>query len=221
MKIFIDTANVDEIRKAVEMGVADGVTTNPTLLSREVQRTGRSPKEILVDICNLVDGPVSAEVIALDVDGIVREGRELAGLHPNIVIKVPMTTDGLAATRRLVGEGIRTNTTLVFSVNQALLCAKAGTTFVSPFIGRLDDVGHIGMDLVEQILTVYDNYGFTTEIIVASIRHPMHVAEAAMLGADIATVPFRVIEQLVKHPLTDVGIERFLTDWKRVQDANK
>ncbi len=211
MKFFIDTANIDEIRKGVDMGMVDGVTTNPSLIARE-----KKPfEEILAEICATVDGPISAEVISLDADGMVEEGRKLAALHSNIVIKVPMTTDGLKAVKRFAAEGIKTNVTLVFSATQALLAAKAGATFVSPFVGRLDDISLTGMDLVNDIMTIYDNYGYQTEVIVASIRNPVHVLDAALIGADIATIPFNVIAQLAKHPLTDIGMEKFLADWKK------
>ena len=216
MKVFIDTANVEEIKEVASWGVLDGVTTNPTLLAREIKRTGRKPEVILKEICDIVRGPVSAEVTALDWEGIVREGKELAKLSEYITIKVPMTIDGLKATKILRSEGIMTNMTLVFSPNQALLAAKAGTTFVSPFIGRLDDVGHEGMFLVKEIMEIYENYAFETEVIVASVRHPMHIVEAARIGADIVTAPYKVLEKISKHPLTDIGIERFLNDWKEV-----
>ena len=215
MKFFIDTANLDEIREAATLGVLDGVTTNPTLLAREVERSGLDPKDILHQICELVDGPVSAEVTHLDLDGMVKDGRELSGIHSNIVIKIPITEDGLKATKILKSEDIRVNTTLVFSTNQAMLAAKAGTTYVSPFIGRLDDVGHVGMDLVREITQVFVEYGFNTQVIVASIRHPLHVVDAALTGAQIVTMPFKVIKQMVKHPLTDIGIERFAADWEK------
>lgn len=216
MKFFIDTANVDEIREAAGLGVLDGVTTNPSLLSKEIQRTGEDFQKILKTICEVVQGPVSGEVLALDTEGMVKEARELAKLDDHIVIKIPIIKDGLKAVKKLNAEGIRTNVTLVFSPTQALLAAKAGATYVSPFVGRLDDVSHVGMDLVGDILTIFDNYGFDTEVIVASIRNPLHVVEAALMGAHVATIPFRVIEQLLKHPLTDIGIERFAADWKKV-----
>ncbi len=215
MKFFIDTANTEEIKQAVALGMVDGVTTNPSLVAKE----GRDFIEILKEICELVDGPVSAEVVSLDADGMVEEGRKLAALHDNIVIKVPMTTEGLKATKRFTAEGIKTNVTLVFSAAQALLAAKAGATYVSPFVGRLDDISQDGMELIEQIMTIFDNYGFTTEIIVASIRHPMHVIDSAMIGAHVATIPFKVIAQLAKHPLTDIGLEKFLADWQKRQKA--
>jgi len=213
MKFFIDTADVNEIRQAHDLGLVDGVTTNPSLIAK----SGRDFREVITEIASIVDGPISAEVIALDADGMVREGRELAQIHPNIVIKVPMTEEGLKATRIFSAEGIKTNVTLAFSPLQALLAAKAGATFVSPFVGRLDDVGHDGMEGVDQIKTIYDNYGYDTEIIVASVRSPLHVLNAALIGADICTIPFAVIRQLVKHPLTDVGIEKFLADWQKTQ----
>ncbi len=208
MKLYIDTANLDEIRDLAWL--VDGVTTNPSLVARE-----KAPFEkILEEICRLVDGPVSAEVMSLATDDMVREGRRLAKIHPNVVIKVPMTEEGMKAVRALAAEGIRTNVTLVFSANQALLAAKCGASFVSPFVGRVDDVGGGGMDMVSDILDVLQNYVFPTEVIVASVRHPRHVFEAAALGADIATVPHATLKQLFRHPLTDVGMERFLTDWK-------
>ncbi len=216
MKFFIDTANVDEIREAVSLGVLDGVTTNPSLLSREIQRTGENFKKTFKTICDIVQGPVSAEVLALDHEGMVKEARELAKLDDHIVIKVPIVKDGLKAVKILAAEGIKTNVTLVFSSSQAILAAKAGAAYVSPFVGRLDDISHVGMDLVGDILTIFDNFAFDTEVIVASIRHPLHVVEAALMGAHVATIPFRVIEQLLKHPLTDIGIERFAADWKKV-----
>jgi len=224
MKIFIDTANVDEIKKIAEWGILDGVTTNPTLLAREIKRTGREPKDILKEICDIVKGPVSAESTATDSKGFYEEGKKLSEISEYITIKVPMTVEGLKAIKLLVGDGIMTNTTLVFSLNQALLSAKVGSTFVSPFIGRIDDTGHNGMDLIDEIITTYDNYGYETEVIVASVRHPMHIVEAAQIGADIVTVPFKVLEKMVKHPLTDIGIKRFEDDWKeaeRILQSNK
>jgi len=212
MKFFIDTANVDEIRSAQEMGVLDGVTTNPTLISREK----RPFLEIIKEICSIVDGPISAEVVSLDKDGMLKEARELAAIHENIVVKIPMLEDGIKAVKVLTSEGIKTNVTLVFSPMQALLAAKAGATFVSPFVGRLNDISLGGMELIEEILTIYRNYGYDTEIIVASIRHPMHVVDSAMLGAHVATIPYKVINQFTKHPLTDIGIASFLEDWKNV-----
>ncbi len=212
MKFFIDTANTEEIRQANAMGLVDGVTTNPSL----VAKTGRPFKEVIEEICSIVDGPISAEATATDTEGLVSQGRELAKIHENIVVKIPLTLEGLAAVRTLSGEGIKTNVTLCFSASQALLAAKAGATYISPFVGRLDDVSTVGMEMVEQIMDIYANYGFETEVIVASVRHPIHVLEAALVGADIATVPYKVLMQLIKHPLTDVGIERFLADWEKV-----
>ncbi len=214
MKFFIDTANLDQIKEAASIGILDGVTTNPTLISREQG----APRDIFKAICEIVDGPVSAEAIALDWEGMVKEGRELAAIHPNIVVKIPMTKDGLKAVKMLASEGIKTNVTLIFSPIQALLAARAGATFVSPFVGRLDDVATPGMELVQQIQQIFANYQLETEVIVASIRHPMHVVDAAMIGADIATIPFKVIEQMMKHPLTDIGITNFLNDWKKVEN---
>ncbi len=212
MKIFLDTANMEQIREASSWGIVDGVTTNPSLIARE----GRDFRETIKEICEVVDGPISAEVISLDAEGMIEEARELAKIHRNIVIKIPMTVEGLKAVKKLSSEGIRTNVTLVFSSNQALLAMKAGANYVSPFVGRLDDIGHDGMEIVGEILDMIDNYGFDTEVIVASIRHPRHVLEAALMGAHIATVPFPVLEKLVRHPLTDTGIERFLKDWEKV-----
>jgi len=213
MKFFIDTADVAEIRKAQALGLVDGVTTNPSLIAK----SGRDFRDVITEIASFVDGPISAEVIALDAEGMLKEARELAKIHANIVIKLPMTEEGLKATRTLSSEGIRTNVTLVFSPLQALLAAKAGATYVSPFVGRLDDIGQDGMEGVEQIRTLFDNYGYPTEIIVASVRHPIHVLNAGLIGADIATIPFSVMQQLAKHPLTDIGIEKFLADWKKSQ----
>jgi len=212
MKFFIDTANVSEIREAVSLGLVDGVTTNPSLVSKE----NREFRELVREICTLVDGPVSAEVISLDAEGMIKEARELSSIHKNIVIKIPMLPEGLKAVRRLAQEGIRTNVTLVFSPSQALLAAKAGASYVSPFVGRLDDVSYVGMDLIGQIRTIFDNYGFTTEIIVASVRNPLHVVDAAMMGADVATIPYKVLLQLAHHPLTDIGIKKFMEDWQKV-----
>ena len=213
MKLFIDTANLEEIRKAQSWGLLDGVTTNPTLLSKEKGNF----KEILLKICQTVNGPVSGEVVSLDAEGMVREAEDLAALHKNMVIKVPITLEGLKAIKILSEKGIRTNTTLIFSPLQAILAAKAGATFISPFVGRLDDIHQVGMELVQQIKTIYDNYGIRTEIIVASIRNPLHIVEAALIGADICTIPFNVMEKMVKHPLTDKGITQFLEDWKKVE----
>jgi transaldolase len=213
MKIFIDTANIEEIQKAAELGVLDGVTTNPSLIAKEKG----SFKDILKQICEIVDGPVSAEVTALDVKGMLAEADDLSKIHKNIVIKVPVTREGLIATRQLSDKGIAVNVTLCFSPLQALLAAKAGAAFISPFVGRLDDVSHVGMDLIEQIVQIYDNYGYETEVLVASVRHPLHIVEAALMGADVVTVPYKVIEQMVQHPLTDVGIKKFLADWEKVK----
>ena len=213
MKFFIDTANVEEIREAVSLGVIDGVTTNPSLVAREK----RDFRELISEICSIVDGPISAEAVSLDAPGMVAEGLELAGIdRDKIVVKLPMTREGLKACKQLTGMGIKTNVTLIFSASQALLAAKAGATYVSPFVGRLDDISHIGMDLVEQIVTIFANYDYASEVIVASIRNPLHVVEAAMMGAHVATIPFSVIDALVKHPLTDIGIQKFLKDWEKV-----
>ncbi len=214
MKFFIDTANIDEIKEAASIGVLDGVTTNPTLLSRVEGK----PEDIFKAICEVVDGPVSAEVVSLDWEGMLKEGKELSKLHKNIVVKIPMTKDGLKAVKALAAEGIRTNVTLVFTPIQALLAARAGASFVSPFVGRLDDISSSGMQIISDIAQIFDNYGIETEIIVASIRNPLHVTDAALMGADIATIPFKVIEQLLKHPLTDRGIESFLADWEKVKN---
>lgn len=212
MKFFIDTADVKEIREAHSLGILDGVTTNPSLIAK----TGRPFRETIEEICSIVQGPVSAEVVSLDTEGMLKEARELAKIADNIVVKIPLIKNGLKAVKRLTEEGIKTNVTLCFSSNQALLAAKAGGTYVSPFVGRLDDRGQVGMDLIEEIRTIYDNYGFQTEIIVASIRHPIHVRDAAMMGADVATIPFNVFDMLVQHPLTDDGVKRFLSDWEKV-----
>ncbi|MBI5755876.1 MAG: fructose-6-phosphate aldolase [Nitrospirae bacterium] len=212
MKFFIDTANIAEIKEAVSLGLIDGVTTNPSLVSKE----NRDFRDLIKEICTLVDGPVSAEVISLDTEGMIKEARELSSLHENIVIKIPMLPDGLKAVRRLSQENIKTNVTLTFSPSQALLAAKAGATYVSPFVGRLDDVSYVGMELISQIRNIFDNYGFSTEIIVASVRNPVHVVDAALMGADIATIPFKVLLQLSHHPLTDIGIKKFMEDWQKV-----
>ncbi|MDH3542942.1 MAG: fructose-6-phosphate aldolase [Desulfobulbaceae bacterium] len=211
MKFFIDTANIDEIKKAHALGMVDGVTTNPSLIAKE----NRPFKELLREICELVDGPVNGEVVSLDAEGMVEEGRKLAAFHPNIVVKIPMTTEGLKAVKILNSENIRTNVTLIFSSMQALMAAKAGASYVSPFVGRLDDISQVGMELVSDMMNIYANYGYETEVIVASIRNPIHVVEAALIGADIATIPFKVIDQLAKHPLTDIGMEKFLADWEK------
>lgn len=212
MKIFIDTANIKEIKESIALGIIDGVTTNPTLIAKE----NRPVKELLKEICSLVSGPVSAEAISLDTEGMVREARELSKIAKNIIIKIPLVKEGLKAVKILSGEGIKTNVTLCFSPSQALLVAKAGADYISPFIGRLDDISQRGMSLIKDIKTIYSNYGFKTQIIVASIRNPVHVVDAALIGADIATVPFLVIEQLIKHPLTDIGIQKFLDDYKKI-----
>ncbi len=212
MKFFIDTANLDEIREANELGLIDGVTTNPSLIAKEGDVDFR---EHIAKICEMVAGDVSAEVTALDTEGMLREGRELAKIAPNVVIKCPLTLDGLKATRVFRSEGTKVNVTLCFSAAQALLAAKAGATYISPFIGRLDDIGQDGMQLIRDIVQIYDNYGFATEVLAASIRHPMHIVDSALAGADVATIPFKVISQLVKHPLTDKGLDAFLSDWKK------
>lgn len=213
MKFFIDTANVDEIKEALSMGMVDGVTTNPSLIAKE----GRVFETVIKEISEMVDGPISAEVISLEAAGMVKEARELAKIHKNIVIKVPMTVDGLKATRQLTEENIKTNVTLIFSPLQALMAAKAGATYVSPFVGRLDDLSQDGMQLVEQIVEIFSNYAYDTEIIVASIRNPLHVLDAALAGADISTIPFNVLSKLAAHPLTDKGISAFLADWDKTQ----
>ena len=219
MKFFIDTANLEEIREAKELGLIDGVTTNPTLVAKEGCSNREDFKKLVYQICEVVQGPVSAEVVSTDVNGMVNEARELAEIHQHVVVKIPMITDGLKATRQLAEAGIKTNVTLVFSPLQALLAAKAGATYVSPFVGRLDDISQTGMELVAQILEIYQNYIFETEVLVASIRNPLHVLEAAQMGADVATIPFKVISQLAKHPLTDIGMKQFLDDWKRVDST--
>ena len=213
MKIFLDSANLDEIREAAALGVLDGVTTNPTLLAKE----RGSAEDILLEICQLVDGPISGEVIATDVEGMMREGRALASLHPNMVVKCPCTPEGLRATKVLAGEDRRVNVTLVFSPTQALLAAKAGARFVSPFVGRLDDIATPGMALVADIVQIFNNYRFDCEVLAASLRHPMHVVEAAKIGAHIGTMPISVFRALVKHPLTDIGLQRFLDDWNNAR----
>ncbi len=212
MKFFIDTANLDEIREANEMGLIDGVTTNPSLVAKEGDVDF---KEHIAKICELVKGDVSAEVTSLDTEGMLREGRELAKIAPNVVIKCPLTLDGLKATRTFRDEGTKVNVTLCFSAAQALLAAKAGASYISPFIGRLDDIGQDGMQLIRDIVQIYDNYGYATEVLAASIRHPMHIVDSALAGADVATIPFKIIQQLVKHPLTDKGLDSFLSDWKK------
>jgi transaldolase len=213
MKFFIDTANIDEIKEANDMGMVDGVTTNPSLIAKE----GRDFEEIIKEICEIVDGPISAEVVSTDTEGMLEEAHKLSKIHNNIVVKIPMLVDGLKATRKLTEEGIKTNVTLVFSPLQALMAAKAGATYVSPFIGRLDDISQEGLLLVEQIVEIYSNYAFDTEIIVASIRNPLHILESALMGADIATMPFNVLSKLAAHPLTDKGLKAFLDDWNKAK----
>jgi transaldolase len=213
MKFFIDTANIDEIKEAAALGVLDGVTTNPSLVSKE----GKDFRKLLDEILKIVDGPVSAEVIATDYRGIVKEGRDLASIHKNIVVKVPLIKEGLKAVKTLTDEGIKVNVTLCFSPTQAILAAKAGATYVSPFVGRLDDISTSGMELISQIVQIYGNYDFNTEVLVASIRHPLHVVEAALIGADVCTIPFTVIKKMFNHPLTDIGLEKFLNDWKKLK----
>jgi transaldolase len=213
MKIFIDTANLEEIKEAASFGVLDGVTTNPSLISKEGYKD--LPK-FYKEVCTIVPGPVSAEVISKDYEGIVREGRELSKLAPNIYVKVPLIREGLKAVKTFAAEGVKTNVTLCFSPSQAVLAAKAGADIVSPFIGRLDDISERGMALIEQIVQIYGNYGFTTQVLVASVRNPMHFVEACMIGADITTLPFKVLDQLIKHPLTDIGLEKFISDYKKI-----
>lgn len=209
MKFFLDTANVKEIQEAASWGLLDGVTTNPSLVAKE----GRSFKEMLVEICNIVDGPISAEVVSVEADAMVKEGKELAKIHKNIVVKVPLIPEGLKATKRMAAEGIKVNVTLCFSPTQAILAAKAGAWCVSPFIGRLDDISSNGMELISQIVTIYKNYDYKTYVLVASVRHPQHVVEAALVGGHICTMPFAIFQQMVKHPLTDIGLKKFLADW--------
>ena len=215
MKIFIDSGDIAEIKDAHAMGAIDGVTTNPSLLAR----AGKPTREVIAEICEIVDGPISAEVIATTKDEILREGRELAKLHKNVVVKAPLIEDGLKATKIFTEEGIRTNVTLCFSASQALLAAKAGATYISPFVGRIDDASGDGMDLIQQIVTIYRNYGWKTQVLTASVRHPVHFVQAALIGADVATLPLKVIKQLVKHPLTDVGLAQFLADAKKIPAA--
>lgn len=213
MKFFLDTANLDEIREAASMGILDGVTTNPSLIAKE----GAKFKERIVEICEIVQGPVSAEVTATDTEGMCSQGRELAKLHQWVVVKIPIIKAGLKAVKLLTSEGIKVNATLCFSPSQALLVAKAGATYVSPFLGRLDDIAHVGMDLVRDIVTIYRNYSFKTQVLAASLRHPLHVVDAAKVGADVATMPYKVFEQLLKHPLTDKGLDQFLKDWEKAK----
>ena len=212
MKFFIDTANAEEIKKAWELGVIDGVTTNPSLMAKE----GKDPVQVLKAICSIVNGPVNAEVVGMTADVMIKEAKVLSKIHKNIVIKIPMIEEGLKAVKKLSAQGIKTNVTLIFSATQALLAAKAGASYVSPFVGRLDDISHDGMEVVSQIIDIYDNYLFETEIIVASVRNPLHVLDAAIMGADIATIPYSVIKQLARHPLTDLGLAKFLKDWEKV-----
>lgn len=214
MKFFIDTANINEIKEAAALGILDGVTTNPSLVSKE----GKDFRKLLDEILAIVDGPVSAEVISTDYDGILKEAHDLAKIHKNIVVKVPLIKEGLKAVRTLSNENIKTNVTLCFSASQALLAAKAGATYISPFVGRLDDISHDGMELISQIVQIYKNYNYKTEVLVASIRHPLHLVEAALMGADVCTMPFSVIDKLFNHPLTDLGLEKFLSDWKKSQN---
>lgn len=216
MKIFIDSGDLAEIKEAQSMGVIDGVTTNPSLLSK----AGKPTKVAIAEICAVVDGPISAEVIATDKDGILREGRELAAIHPNVVVKVPLIEEGLKAVKIFTAENIKTNVTLCFSASQALLAAKAGATYVSPFVGRVDDASGNGMDLIRQIVTIYKNYGFATQVLTASVRHPLHFVEAAIIGSHVATVPLKVIKQLLRHPLTDVGLAQFLADAKKIPQGS-
>lgn len=213
MKFFIDTANIQEIRDAARLGILDGVTTNPSLVAKE----GRKFEDVIAEICTIVDGPISAEVTALDYDGMMAQARPLAKIHKNVTIKVPLTPDGLRACKAIRADGTSVNVTLCFSPSQALLAAKCGATFISPFIGRLDDVSHEGMELIRQIRAIYDNYGFTTQILAASVRHPLHVVDAALAGCDVATMPFKVMMQLYDHPLTDIGLKKFLADWAKLQ----
>ena len=216
MKLFIDSANLSEIKESKAQGLIDGVTTNPSLVAKE----GREFKKLIFEICEAVDGPVSAEVVAVEEDAMIKEARELVKIHKHVVVKIPMIPEGLKAVRRLSQEGVKINVTLIFSPTQALLAAKAGATYVSPFVGRLDDVSEVGMDLVHLIVTIFDNYDFKTQVLVASIRNPVHVVDAALMGADVATMPFAVLQQLAKHPLTDVGLKKFLADWEKMQQKS-
>ncbi|OGU63742.1 MAG: fructose-6-phosphate aldolase [Ignavibacteria bacterium RBG_16_36_9] len=213
MKFFIDTANIDEIKEAAALGILDGVTTNPSLVSKE----GKDFRKLLDEILKIVDGPVSAEVISTDYEGILKEGRDLASIHKNIVVKIPLIKEGLKAVKTLTGEGIKVNVTLCFSPTQAILAAKAGATYVSPFVGRLDDISTSGMDLISQIIQIYRNYNYKTQVLVASVRHPLHVVESALIGADVCTIPFDIIKKMFNHPLTDLGLEKFLSDWKKLK----
>ena len=214
MKIFVDTADVNEIKKLNEIGIVDGVTTNPSLIAKE----GRNFEQVVTEITKIVDGPISAEAVSLDAEGMIKEGRELSKIHKNIIIKIPMTAEGIKAVKILEGEGIRCNVTLMFSANQAILAAKAGASFVSPFVGRLDDIGKRGMDVIKEIVEIYNNYGFKTEVIVASVRNLEHVTESGLIGAHIATIPPKIINEMFKHELTDKGIKKFLEDWETVKD---
>ena len=220
MKFFLDSADLNEIRQALDAGLIDGITTNPSLLAK-VAGTKHDPKDVLADICRIVPGPISAEVVARDQESMLREGRELAKIADNIVVKVPLTEDGLHACRQFRSENINVNVTLCFSPAQALLAAKAGATYISPFVGRLDDVAYDGMELIEQIVQIYGNYDFATQVLVASVRHPQHVVQAALLGADVATIPAKVLHQLMHHPLTDRGLEAFLADWARLPETKR
>jgi transaldolase len=215
MKFFIDTANIDEIREAASMGLLDGVTTNPSLVAKE----GKDFKQLLNEIIEIVDGPISAEVVSTDYEGMLKEAHELASIHKNIVVKIPLIQEGIKVVKTLSSEGIKTNVTLCFTASQALLAAKAGATYISPFVGRLDDISHSGIQLIDQIVTIYNNYGYDTQVLVASIRHPLHLVEAAELGAHVATIPFGVIKKLFNHPLTDSGLEKFLSDWKTLNEG--
>jgi len=215
MKFFLDTANIDEIRQAAELGLIDGVTTNPSLVAKE----GRPFEELIHEICEIVQGPVSAEVLATEADAMVEEGRRIAAIHEHVVVKCPLIREGLKATRTLANDGIRVNVTLCFSPTQALLAAKAGAAYISPFVGRLDDISYDGMELIQQIMAIYENYGFGTEVLVASIRHPKHILDAALMGADVATIPFKAFDAMFNHPLTDKGLAAFLADWEKARDA--
>ena len=215
MKIFIDTADLGEIREAASWGILDGVTTNPSLIAK----TGRDFKSVVQEICEIVNGPISAECVEVDAVKMIPEARQIAKLHPNIVVKVPLTAEGLKTVKAVSGEGIKTNVTLCFSAAQGLLAAKAGATYISPFVGRLDDISHEGMDLIRELVTIYENYDYQTQVLTASVRHPRHVVDAALAGSHVATIPFGVLKMLVKHPLTDLGVEKFLADWKKVPKA--
>ncbi len=215
MKFFLDTANVDEIREATSLGLIDGVTTNPSLIAKE----GRPFEEVIHEICEIVQGPVSAEVVATEADAMIEEGRRIAAIHEHVVVKCPLIRAGIKATRALSDEGIRVNVTLCFSPTQALLAAKAGAAYISPFVGRLDDISYDGMELIQQIMLIYENYGFATEVLVASIRHPKHILEAALMGADVATIPFKAFDAMFNHPLTDQGLAAFLADWEKARES--